>query len=192
MPLRCTGPIESVRTIVRLVERSDLPALLVVNGDEQVTRFLPYETWKSPTDGRAWYARMADLQAAGLALQFVVAARCSGAAIGTCLLFRYDAGSRRAELGYVLGRAYWGQGYMHEALTALIGEAFGAMGLRRLEAEVDPHNRASSQLLARLGFRKEGLLRERWLGRNGAQDAEVHGLLERDWRQHAGSLPGIG
>lgn len=117
MALSFSGPIESSRTIVRLVETSDLGALMTVNGDEQVTKFLPYETWKSPADAKSWYARMAGLQATGLALQFVVAARASGAAIGSCLLFRYESASRRAELGYVLGRAYRGQGYMREALV---------------------------------------------------------------------------
>jgi hypothetical protein len=83
MALTYTGPIESARAIVRLAEQADLSALMGVNGDEQVRRFVPYEAWKSPPDADVCLARMADLQTKGLALQFVVAARSSGAAIGT-------------------------------------------------------------------------------------------------------------
>jgi len=181
MALTYSGPIASSRTIVRLAEQSDLSALMGVNGDEQVTRFLPYEPWNSLADADAWFARMTDLQAKGLALQFVVAARSSGSAIGTCLIFQYDGPSRRAALGYVLGRAYWRQGYMREVLTALIGHGFNAMALRRLEAEVVPGNIASIQLLRELGFKKEGLLRQRYVQKGQAVDSEIYGLLNHEW-----------
>lgn len=69
---------------------------------------------------------------------------------------------------------------MNEALGALIGCAFGSMGLRRLEAEVDPRNRSSARLLQGLGFTKEGLLRERWVTKGEARDVEIYGLLRNE------------
>ena len=183
MPLAAPRPIESARLLVRPVAESDLPALLQVNGDDETTRFLPYATWKSITDAEAWYQRMAAIQASGSALQFVLAEKPTGTAIGTCLLFRFDEGSARAEIGYVLGRRHWGAGYMHEALVALLGEAFGGMGLRRLEAEVSPRNLASKRLLERLGFVKEGLLRQRWVSKGEARDVEAYALLSHEWKR---------
>ena len=50
--------------------------------------------------------------------------------------------------GYTLGRPYWSQGYMREALTALIGIAFGPLDLNRLEADIDPRNDASARIWA--------------------------------------------
>jgi RimJ/RimL family protein N-acetyltransferase len=182
MALERPPPIETGRLRVRLVEARDLPALFEVNGDAEVTRFLPYAKWGAPGDGNAWLKRMMDLQATGTALQFVAAEKPSDKAIGTCLLFRHDAGSARAELGFVLGRAHWGTGCMTEALTALIDTAFDAMGLRRLEAEVNPGNASSGRLLRRLGFVREGLLRQRWVSRGGVPyDVEAYGLLRDDW-----------
>lgn len=102
-------------------------------------------------DAHAWYQRMCDLQAAGSALQFVVVDKRTERAIGTCLLFQLDQASARAEIGYALGQAHWGQGIMQEALAALIGCAFGEMALRRLEAQVDPRNEASGRMLLRQG-----------------------------------------
>ena len=166
---------------MRLVAESDLPALLEVNSSEEVTALLPYARWQSMADGEAWLQRMTGIQANGLALQFVVVSKSTSLAIGTCLLFRFEEASARAELGYVLGRAYWGQGLMQEALEALVGCAFGSMGLRRLEAEVDTRNRSSARLLQRLGFTKEGLLRQRWLTKGEARDFEMYGLLRNEW-----------
>jgi [ribosomal protein S5]-alanine N-acetyltransferase len=174
-------PIESGRVRVRLLAESDLPALLEVNSDPEVTSLLPYATWSTHADAEAWFRRMSAIQATGLALQFVVASRATDLAIGTCLLFRLEEASQRAELGYVLGKAHWGQGLMQEALGALLDRAFGSMGLRRLEAEVDTRNTRSALLLRRLGFTREGLLRQRWVAKGGAKDVEMYGLLRSEW-----------
>ena len=181
MPLVAPQPIDTERLRVRRVTEADIPALFDINGDPEVTKFLPYPTWHSLTDGEAWFRRMQVIQDGGAALQFVVADQRSDKAVGTCLLFRHDEGSARAELGYVLARACWGRGYMHEALGALVACAFTTMGLRRLEAEVDPRNAASGRLLQVLGFVREGLLRQRWVDRGEAHDVEAYGLLKQEW-----------
>jgi len=191
VPLTVPSPIESERLLVRLVAESDLPALLEVNSNEEVTALLPYITWKSLADAQAWFERMKGIQSTGLALQFVVVLKATGLAIGTCLLFRFEEGSARAELGYVLGRVFWGQGLMREALEALIACAFGTMGLRRLEAEVDTRNRSSVRLLERLGFTREGLLRQRWVAKGEEKDVEMFGLLRSDWAQREGHRDGV-
>ena len=184
MPLPTPLPIASHRLTIRLVVAADLPGLFVVNGDDAVTQRLPYPTWQTPADGEAWLARMRALADAGTALQFVVCDTASGQVLGSCLLFRFDAGSARAELGYVLGRAHWGRGVMFEALGALLGHAFGPMGLRRIEAEVNPANTASVRLLERLGFTCEGLLRQRWVTKEAPctpYDVRLYGLLRSEW-----------
>ncbi len=124
---------------------------------------------------------MSGIQATGLALQFAVVSKSTGKAIGTCLLFRFEAASARAEIGYVLGRAHWGQGLMREALAALLNGAFGGP-LRRIEAEVNTRNHPSAALLVRLGFKKEGLLRQRWVTKGRAEDVEMYGLLRDEWQ----------
>lgn len=175
-------PLETARVRVRSVNGHDLPDLLVVNGDDEVTRYLPYATWATPADAQAWLARMQAAQASGSTLQWVVVDKASNAAIGACLLFQYDAASARAELGYVLGRPWWGKGLMQEALGALLDCGFGTLGLRRIEAEVDPRNLASGRLLKALGFTPEGILRQRWITKGVPCDVESFGLLRDEWR----------
>jgi len=175
------GRIASQRVLLRPVEGADLDGLMAVNGDPAVTRFLPYETWQSQQDAMAWLARMQQLGASGTGQQLVVERNQDRRIIGTVLVFRYDAGSARAEIGYVLGRAHWRQGYMREALAVLVDHAFSALGLRRLEAEVNPENSASCRVLDTLGFVHEGTLRQRWVGNRGPYDTRLYGLLAHEW-----------
>lgn len=196
MPFPARLHIESSRLVVRTVEAGDLPDLLAVNGDDAVTHHLPYASWQSLDDGRAWLARMDKLAASGSSLQLVLIDKASGHCIGSCLLFRLDEGSARAELGYVLGHAHWGRGLMFEALSAVIARALsdgfltaapgapapapGSGGLRRLEAEVNPLNTGSCRVLERLGFKPEGLLRQRWHAKGRVYDTRFYGLLRDD------------
>jgi ribosomal-protein-alanine N-acetyltransferase len=182
VPLVAPDQIECSRVLVRLLEAGDLPSLLQVNSNAEVTALLPYATWNSLADGHAWYDRMRGIEATGTALQFVVVSKSVNVAIGTCLLFHLEEASARAELGYVLGREYWGQGLMREALVGLLSAAFDRMGLRRIEGEVNTRNTASAKLLARLGFTKEGLLRQRWVVKGQIEDFELFGLLPGELR----------
>jgi len=174
--------IETNRLTIRLVEESDLPSLFAVNADDAVTRYLPYESWKSAADGEAWFSRAAARLAAGEAGQFVIVHRESRRVVGTCLLFRFEQSSARAEVGYVLAREYWGAGYMLEAMKAFVVFAFEQLGMRRLEAEIDPRNVSSARLLERLGFVREGLLRQRWAMKGEVADSGFYGLLHEDWQ----------
>jgi RimJ/RimL family protein N-acetyltransferase len=185
MPFQTPIHLETERLVVRPVAEADLADLLLVNGDDEVTRFLPYESWRSVDDGLAWLARMRKIEESGTGVQRVVIDKASGRAIGGCLLFRLEPASARAELGYVLGRRYWGRGLMREALAALIPHAFGTLGLRRLEAEVNPLNAPSCGLLERLGFRNEGLLRQRWAAKGAVYDTRFYGLLREEWSSPA-------
>lgn len=63
---------------------------------------------------------------------------------------------RVGEIGFILHPDYWGRGFAHEALRAVIPHVFDALPVDRLEADVDPRNDASLKLLAKLGFRETG------------------------------------
>jgi RimJ/RimL family protein N-acetyltransferase len=182
MPLKPVAPIQATRVTVRTVSFADLADLMEVNGDDEVTRFLPYASWRSADDAGAWLTRMDGLVESGTASQLVIEHRASRKAIGTVLLFKYDEPSARVELGYVLGRSWWRQGLAKEAVAATCDHAFCELGMRRIEAEVNPANEASNALLRGLGFVHEGVLRQRWSGRQGTYDSNYFGCLAGEWR----------
>ena len=71
--------------------------------------------------------------------------------------------------------------YAREALTVLLDHAFSSLGLRRIEADVDPRNQGSLNTLEALGFRREGYLRQRWRVAGEIQDSVLMGLLASEW-----------
>ena len=71
---------------------------------------------------------------------------------------------------------------MHEALQALLDFGFGELDLNRIDADIDPRNSASARTLERLGFTKEGYLRERWIVGDEVSDTAIYGLLRREWK----------
>ena len=182
MPLTPPAPIETPRLVVRQITEADLPGLMAVNGDDTVTQFLPYATWRSIDDATAWYQRITGIQATGNAVQFVILSRAERAVGGAGQVFNMKTGRAPAGEGCVQGQAEWGRGLAREAVGALVGTAFGAMGVRRLEAEVNPLNQPSVRLLQSLGFTREGLLRQRWVGKGKTYDVELHGLLSAEWQ----------
>ena len=186
MPFPNVPRIETPRLLLRPVAAADLPDLLEVNGDPEVTRFLPYETWRSLADAEAWLARMQAMAAAGTGQVFALVRRSDAKVVGDLLLFKYDEGSARVELGYVLGRAHWRQGLMREAVAAACACAFEELGMRRIEAEVNPENAASCTLLQQVGFIFEGTLRQRWSAKGETYDTNMYGLLAADRRPAGG------
>jgi RimJ/RimL family protein N-acetyltransferase len=183
MAIPTINPIVTARLTIRRVTVNDLTNLFEINGDEQVTLFLPYVTWQSMKDSEAWLNRMEALAAGGTGVQLVIIRNIDSKIIGTTLLFRYEESSARTELGYVVGRAHWRQGYATEALTAVCRYAFNQMGIRRIEAEVDPRNTASNQVMRTLGFVKEGLLRKRWVTKGEPTDTYIYGCLAEEWKK---------
>jgi [ribosomal protein S5]-alanine N-acetyltransferase len=180
-------PVHTSRSVVRAVAEADLADLFEVNGDDEVTKFLPYSTWRTREDAADWLARMRALCAAGSAQQLVIERLADHKVIGTVLVFKHDASSARVELGYVVGRSCWRQGYAREALRAVCQHLFTAAGIRRIEAEVHPDNTASNELLLGLGFTREGLLRKRWVSKGVAYDTRFYGCLAEDWLQRSGA-----
>jgi|SRR5579875_680991 ribosomal-protein-alanine N-acetyltransferase len=85
-----------------------------------------------------------------------------------------------ATLGYWIGAPFARQGFMSAAVRAVIAYAFGTLRLHRVEASCIPHNVASTRLLERSGFTREGYARA-YLRINGIwQDHLLYGLLETD------------
>ena len=173
-------PIRTTRLELRLLRDADVAGLFEIHSDPTSMRYWDAPMWKNDERGRAMVAKDVALTTADY-LRLGIALATSGTLLGTCALWNIDTQSRRAEIGYILGSRSWGQGYMHEALAALLEYAFTELNLNRIEADTDPRNVRSTRLLERLGFSKEGLFRERCIVEGEVSDAAMYGLLRREW-----------
>ncbi len=96
------------------------------------------------------------------AMRWAIVHKIDDKLIGTCGLHRLRLGHHRAEIGYELDPDYWRQGLGSEAVWGVLRFAFEIAGFHRIEAIVDPANKASAALLRKVGFTEEGFLRERF------------------------------
>jgi len=170
------------RIALRPLGRADAGDLLAIFGDPQVMRYWSGAPWTGTDQALRMLDADRDAAATGSALRLGITMADDDRVLGTVSLFNRSEANRRAEIGYALARRAWGQGLMHEALGLWLDWAFGPLGLHRLEADVDPANAASRRCLERLGFRLEGVLRERWIVSGEVADTALYGLLAREWR----------
>lgn len=176
-------PLRTARLLLRPPQPEDAPALLRAFSDAQAMRYWSTPPWTSLDDAEGFIQRSLQAMATGEALRLIIVRTADARVLGQCTLFSIARSCRRAEIGYLLDRGEWGQGHMQEALNALIAYGFGTMGLNRIEADIDPRNERSARSLERLGFQREGLLRERWIVGDEVSDSALYGLLASEWPQ---------
>lgn len=169
------------RLLLRPLRESDADALFRIHSDPQVMRYMSTPPWPSIDKAHELIARNKEAMAVGKFIHLGLERKKGKDLIGLCQLFKLSEQCRRAEIGYVLASSAWGQGYMHEALVALLNYGFTVLGLNRVEADIDPKNAASARSLLRLGFKKEGCLRERWIVEGQVSDSDLYGLLCAEW-----------
>jgi RimJ/RimL family protein N-acetyltransferase len=114
---------------------------------------------------------------------------CDEAFIGWCGLTRWNPEYRSASSGYCLDDAAWGHGYATEAARALLQWAFDTLDLNRVQTETGTRNLTSARVLEKLGFVREGRLREDRVVNGAVSDSWVFGLLRRNWRPSPAPVP---
>ena len=138
----------------------------------------PYE----PGMAAAWIATHADGLHRQSPVVFAVTRRDGDELVGAIGL-SLEAEHHRAELGYWVARAAWGQGVCTEAARAVLQYGFGVLGLERIFAHHFAGNPASGRVMQKLGMRHEGTLRghiEKW-GRR--EDVECYGILREEFSE---------
>lgn len=185
MPLLEQPLLATPRLRLREVRSEDAADLYAVHSDPQVMRYWSYPAWTEMAQAQAKVADIARQRAQEPVLVWAVANRADDRLIGSIALFALNQAQGRAEIGYSLASAWHGRGLASEAVAAALGHAFDGLGLRRIEADIDPRNQASRRLVERLGFREEGLLRERWWVDGQAADTVLYGLLGRQFQRPA-------
>ena len=169
--------LDGPRVRLRAPRRADAADVHAVYSDPQVLRYWSHGPWTDPAQADDWIARSWSGFAERAFLQWVIVRRDDDRVVGSTTLFGCVAQHRRCEIGYALGATHWRQGLAREALALALAQAFTVLGLHRVEADIDPRNRASLRLVEALGFRHEGTLRARYHVGGEIQDSAIYGLL---------------
>ena len=176
------------RIRLRWLTQADVPALFAIFGDPDVTRYWATPALRDEDAAAELLAEIHENVRIRKGFQWGIARLTDDRVIGTTTLYAPDFTNQRCEIGFALARECWGKGYASEALRLVLAYAFDVLGFRRIEADVDPRNSSSLRALERLGFVREGYLRERYNVNGEIQDSVYLGLLRSDWTG-AGATP---
>jgi len=113
---------------------------------------------------------------------FLLVRKDDGAVVGDVTLNR-DATRNVGDIGYILGEEFRGAGFAYEAAVELLRFAFESIELHRVYATCWGRNERSAHILEKLGFTREGVLREHALKWGRYEDDVYYGLLRREWEQ---------
>ncbi|WP_448572472.1 GNAT family N-acetyltransferase [Trichothermofontia sp.] len=171
------------RLCLRKLTIADTDDVFAYAADPLVSRYTLWQTHRSREDSEqfieAELAKYTSLQPASWAIVH----QAVGKVIGTCGFGFWHIAHARIEVGYALGRAYWGQGLMPEALQAVITFCFSTLPLNRIEALCLVENHASARVMEKVGMYYEGLLREALCHQGRYCDLKLYAILQSDWKQ---------
>ena len=175
-----TQEIKTERLLLRRFTPEDAqPMFERWANDEQVTRYL---TWDPHGTMEVTKERVAAWCAGYEKADFYLwAIELDGELVGSISVVNYDERSQRAEIGYCMGVAWWGQGVMTEAAGAVIDFLFAEVGCNRVEIDHLLENPASGRVAQKCGLTKEGVRRE-FFNKNGVfHDDVIYAITRREW-----------
>ena len=173
--------IKTKRLELRPFSPDDAEQVRALAGERDLARFIP--TLPHPyEEGMAefWMKSHPESWDSGREAHFAVCDVEGGGLRGAMSLVGIDAANGRAELGYWVGKPFWGQGFATEAGCAAVAFAFDTLDLKRVFASAIAENVASKRVLEKIGMRHEGVQRAHICRFGVTSDLELYGMLRHE------------
>ncbi len=170
------------RLRLRALEITDAPGLHLAYGNAHSMRFWDALPSRSLGETEARISRTLSASTEWHAA-WAVLGRASGQFIGMVNYHARQAWNRRLAIGWILVPDRERHGYMHEAMLAFLSHCFDTLDTHRVEAEIEPANARSARLAERLGFQREGLLRDRLNVAGEPRSCWMYSLLRPEWKR---------
>ena len=169
------------RLSLRAFMPDDAEALYAMRTNDRIMKYLGRDKMKNLTEAKDFIQKVTIDALENKALEWAISLKGDNFVIGKLGFWRILPQHRRAEIGYTLIPNHFGKGIMSEAVSAVLRYGFEEMNLHSVEANLDPHNTKSAQLLTRNGFVKEGHSRGNYFYNGKFTDTGSYGLLRSEW-----------
>ena len=173
--------LQTSRLKLRFFELSDAPAVHRLVGDRAIaetTSNIPHPYEKGMAE--QWISTHHEKYEDDELINFAITLQSSGelvGAIGLLINREFD----RGELGYWIGKPFWGHGYCTEAAQAVLKYSFNEMNLNRIYANHFLENPASGNVMKKIGMKQEGLSRQHIKKWGKYHDQVEYGILRKEW-----------
>lgn len=169
--------LETERLLLREIKAEDAQNLFINFSNPEVMKHYGSELMDDVEEARGLIHSFLIGYKEGKAIRWGIQFKNHNSLIGTVGFHAISSKNRRAEIGYELNQSYWGKGLAKEAILKVVEYGFEEMGLKRIGAVVFLENESSSELLLKLGFNKEGILRDYIVQKGISYDTNVYSLL---------------
>jgi [ribosomal protein S5]-alanine N-acetyltransferase len=176
-----TPTLHTARLGLRPFTDADADALFALHSNAHVLRYWDAPPWSGRDRAERFIAACRQIADEGTGVRLAIDRDHDRTFVGWCSLTGWNPNYRSASLTYCLDDAAWGHGYGTEAARALLSWAFDTLNLNRVQAETDTRNLASARVLEKIGFVREGTLREDCIVNGEVSDSFVFGLIRQDW-----------
>ncbi|MDW0118350.1 GNAT family protein [Sporosarcina thermotolerans] len=170
--------LETDRLILRELTNEDAEGIFACFSNDDVTRFYGQETLKSIEEAKKIVDFFSKSYIEKRGIRWGIERKETKGIIGTIGFNNWLSKHKRAEIGYEIHPHQWRKGYTSEAVSEVLSYGFDAMGLTRIGAVVFIENEASNKLLKKVGFQKEGVLRNYMYQDGKSYDTNVYSLIK--------------
>ena len=176
-----TQTLETRRLILRRAVREDAePMFRNWASDSEVTKYLTWPTYQSVETAypilEMWEKNYENPEF----YQWMIVPKELGEPIGSISVVNHRNDIAEAEIGYCIGKAWWHQGIVTEALAAVIDYLFDQVGINRIEAKHDLNNPHSGGVMKKCGMIYEGTSRQSDRNNQGICDMATYAILRCD------------
>ncbi len=179
-----THMLETSRLILRKAQREDAEAMFRNwASDPEVTKFLTWPTYDTVETAYPILDFWAKSYESPDFYQWMIVFKEIGEPIGSISVVRLEEPTETAEIGYCIGKNWWHQGIMTEALGAVMDYLFREVGMQRIEAKHDTRNPHSGGVMKKCGMRyvKTALASDQ--NNQGICDTACYAILRSDWKR---------
>ena len=173
--------LETERLILRKQVLTDAEEVRQIRSDERVMRYMDSKRHSSIEIAKRFVAENVAMYNNQKGLFWALIEKKSGLYIGDFAFFDMDYKNARTEIGYTLKPEFWKKGLMKEAMTLIFNFGFKKLNLHSLEANINPGNTNSRNILIKMGFQKEAYFRENYYYNGQFLDSEIYSLLGSDF-----------
>ncbi|MCR5269154.1 MAG: GNAT family N-acetyltransferase [Lachnospiraceae bacterium] len=177
-----TQTIETERLLLRRFASNDAEAMYRNwTSDPEVTKFLTWPVHRSVEDSEEVLKKWISSYEKKDYYQWAIVLKDHGSdPIGSIAAVDQDDDTEKVHIGYCIGKSWWHQGIMSEALDALITFFFDTVGANRVESRHDPRNPHSGMVMQKCGMKYEGTLRASDRNNQGICDACWYAILKTE------------
>ncbi|WP_238590932.1 GNAT family N-acetyltransferase [Paenibacillus beijingensis] len=178
--------MKTERLRLREITKDDAEGIFDCFSNESVTRYYGQETLENVEQAEAFVEFFSTIYKEKRGMRWGIERK------GTLGIIGFNAWSpkhKRAEIGYEIHPEQWRKGYTSEAVLKVLQYGFDELGLTRIGAVVFIDNEASNNLLTKVGFQKEGVLRDYMYQNGKAHDTYVYSILKSKSGDKSNRLP---